>query len=152
MPNSSIPVEAVSRLRLQLMALTRRLRQEAQDDELPFAQLSLLASIERADGAATPSALARAEKLRSSNLASLLRELDAGGLILRAGDPEDGRKVRIRLSGAGRQVLDAHRLRKDDWLRAALAGLPPQRLELLLAAGELLAELAAAETPAVRRS
>lgn len=152
MPNSSIPAEAVSRLRLQLMALTRRLRQEAQDDELPFAQLSLLASIERADGAATPSALARAEKLRSSNLASLLRELDAGGLILRAGDPEDGRKVRIRLSGAGRQVLDAHRLRKDDWLRAALAGLPPQRLELLLAAGELLAELAAAETPAVRRS
>ncbi|MCP1290607.1 MarR family transcriptional regulator [Chromobacterium sp. S0633] len=152
MPNSSIPAEAVSRLRLQLMALTRRLRQEAQDDELPFAQLSLLASIERADGAATPSALARAEKLRSSNLASLLRELDAGGLILRAGDPEDGRKVRIRLSGAGRQVLDAHRLRKDDWLRAALAGLPPQRLELLLAAGELLAELAATETPAVRRS
>ncbi|WP_227103983.1 MarR family winged helix-turn-helix transcriptional regulator [Chromobacterium rhizoryzae] len=152
MPNSSIPAEAVSRLRLQLMALTRRLRQEAQDDELPFAQLSLLASIERADGAATPSALARAEKLRSSNLASLLRELDAGGLILRAGDPEDGRKVRIRLSGAGRQVLDAHRLRKDDWLRAALAELPPQRLELLLAAGELLAELAAAETPAVRRS
>lgn len=152
MPNSSIPAEAVSRLRLQLMALTRRLRQEAQDDELPFAQLSLLASIERADGAATPSALARAEKLRSSNLASLLRELDAGGLILRAGDPEDGRKVRIRLSDAGRQVLDAHRLRKDDWLRAALAGLPPQRLELLLAAGELLAELAAAETPAVRRS
>lgn len=152
MSNSSIPAEAVSRLRLQLMALTRRLRQEAQDDELPFAQLSLLASIERADGAATPSALARAEKLRSSNLASLLRELDAGGLILRAGDPEDGRKVRIRLSGAGRQVLDAHRLRKDDWLRAALAGLPPQRLELLLAAGELLAELAATETPAVRRS
>lgn len=151
MPNSSIPAEAVSRLRLQLMALTRRLRQEAQDDELPFAQLSLLASIERADGAATPSALARAEKLRSSNLASLLRELDAGGLILRTGDPEDGRKVRIRLSGAGRQVLDAHRLRKDDWLRAALAGLPPQRLELLLAAGELLAELAATETPAVRR-
>lgn len=152
MPNSSIPAEAVSRLRLQLMALTRRLRQEAQDDELPFAQLSLLASIERADGAATPSALARAEKLRSSNLASLLRELDAGGLILRAGDPNDGRKVRIRLSGAGRQVLDAHRLRKDDWLRAALAGLPPQHLELLLAAGELLAELAATETPAVRRS
>ncbi|PTU66149.1 MarR family transcriptional regulator [Chromobacterium sp. Panama] len=152
MPNSSIPAEAVSRLRLQLMALTRRLRQEAQDDELPFAQLSLLASIERADGAATPSALARAEKLRSSNLASLLRELGAGGLILRAGDPNDGRKVRIRLSGAGRQVLDAHRLRKDDWLRAALAGLPPQRLELLLAAGELLAELAAAETPAVHRS
>ncbi|MBN3003285.1 MarR family transcriptional regulator [Chromobacterium alkanivorans] len=150
MPHLTVTPEAASRLRLQLMALSRRLRLEAQDDELPFAQLSLLACIERADGAATPSALARAEKLRSSNLAGLLRELEAGGLILRAGDPEDGRKVRVRLSEAGRQILQAHRLRKDDWLRAALAGLPPQRLELLLAAGEVLAELAAAETPAAR--
>ncbi|WP_422766299.1 MarR family winged helix-turn-helix transcriptional regulator, partial [Pseudomonas aeruginosa] len=78
--------------------LTRRLRREAQADPVQFSQLVVLGAIDRLGGDVTPSELAAAERMRSSNLAALLRELERGGLIVRHADPQDGRRTRVSLS------------------------------------------------------
>ncbi|XLM22343.1 MarR family transcriptional regulator, partial [Chromobacterium piscinae] len=62
--------------RQQLMTMARRLRRQGSMDVLPFGLLTVLGAIDRAGGDITPSDLARRENLRSSNLASALRELD----------------------------------------------------------------------------
>src|ERR1700676_2877770 len=91
----------ITRFRNQFMKLSRRLRREAQSDDRSWARLSMLGAIERAGDAATPSWLAESESMRSSNLAAVLRELEADNLIVRTPDSEDRRKVRVRLTKAG---------------------------------------------------
>ncbi|XIF03119.1 MarR family transcriptional regulator [Serratia marcescens] len=61
----------------------------------------LLGAIDRHGGEATPSLLAESERMRSSNLAAALRELEADGLLVRTPDAEDKRRVRVRLTPAG---------------------------------------------------
>ncbi|WP_241171218.1 MarR family transcriptional regulator, partial [Serratia marcescens] len=81
--------EDVTLLRTQLMSLVRRLRRESRSDEKSWAQLMLLGAIDRHGGEATPSLLAESERMRSSNLAAALRELEADGLLMRTPDAED---------------------------------------------------------------
>ncbi|OHX12425.1 MarR family winged helix-turn-helix transcriptional regulator [Chromobacterium sphagni] len=140
-----MPTVEATRLRMQLMAMVRRLRRQASQDVLPFGLLTVLGAIDRAGDDITPTELARQESMRSSNLASALRELEAGGLILRQSDPEDGRRVRVRLSTVGAAALRRNRQLRDGWLQAQLAGLAEDDRTLLLRAGELLERLAAAE-------
>ncbi|RTF15458.1 MarR family transcriptional regulator, partial [Serratia marcescens] len=90
--------EDVTLLRTQLMSLVRRLRRESRSDEKSWAQLMLLGAIDRHGGEATPSLLAESERMRSSNLAAALRELEADGLLVRTPDAEDKRRVRVRLT------------------------------------------------------
>ncbi|OBU87284.1 MarR family transcriptional regulator [Chromobacterium subtsugae] len=142
MKDNSAHIAAATRLRMQLMTMTRRLRQQASQDVLPFGLLAVLGAIDRAGGEATPTELARGESLRSSNLAGLLRELEGGGLIRRLPDPEDGRRVRVQLSAAGAAALQRNRQLRDGWLQARLDGLGDADRALLLRAGALLERLA----------
>ncbi|AXE34990.1 MarR family transcriptional regulator [Chromobacterium phragmitis] len=138
-------MKEATRLRQQLMAMTRRLRSQGSKDTLSFGLLTVLGAIDRAGGDITPTELARRESLRSSNLASALRELDASGLIRRAQDPDDGRRVRVGLSEAGAAALRRNRQLRDGWLQRSLQGLSAEERELLRRAGELLERLAAAD-------
>ncbi|AXE29601.1 MarR family transcriptional regulator [Chromobacterium phragmitis] len=138
-------MKEATRLRQQLMAMTRRLRSQGSKDTLSFGLLTVLGAIDRAGGDITPTELARRESLRSSNLASALRELDASGLIRRTQDPDDGRRVRVGLSEAGAAALRRNRQLRDGWLQRSLQGLSAEERELLRRAGELLERLAAAD-------
>ncbi len=133
---------AAAHLRIQLMSLVRRLRRESPQSTLSFGQLRLLASIELLDQQATPSALARAENMQSSNLAASLRELEARDLVSRQPDPLDRRKVRLSLTEAGMRELTANRQGRDQWLMAALDTLSAHERELLLQSGEVMEKLA----------
>lgn len=143
--NEIISTQDATRLRLQLMSMTRRLRSQGSQDVLPFGLLTVLGAIDRAGGDITPSELARKENLRSSNLAGALRELEDGGLILRRPDAQDGRRVRVGLSEAGRAALSRNRQLRDGWLQRALDSLCAEERATLLRAGELLERLAAAD-------
>jgi DNA-binding MarR family transcriptional regulator len=126
------------------MNLVRRLRSEAQDDELPWGKMLILGAIDRHRGKATPTSLAEAEGMRSSNLAAALRELEAAGLVVRTPDSEDGRKVRLSLSRAGNRILQNNRTRREHWLADAIhAWLTPDERALLFEAGKLLERLVA---------
>ncbi|WP_244443276.1 MarR family transcriptional regulator [Bradyrhizobium sp. Ai1a-2] len=125
------------------MNLSRRLRREAHADDRSWVRLQLLGAIERAGNAATPTMLGESENMRSSNLAAALRELNAEGLIIRMPDAEDGRKVRVRLSRAGREALHKNVARREQWLAAAIERcLTREERALLFKAGELLDRIA----------
>lgn len=130
-------------LRVQLMDLVRRLRREAEHRDVPFALISLLGAIERLNGEATPSALASAEGLHSSNLATLLRRLESEGFVTRKPDNTDKRKTRISLTALGAATLEHHRSRREQWLAGAIQQcLSVQEQSVLFEAGKLIERLA----------
>jgi DNA-binding MarR family transcriptional regulator len=142
---------AITQLRMQLMTVSRRLRREAHADDRSWARLLVLGAIDRHGGSATPSVLAVDQGMRSSNLAAMLRSLEARKLIVRTPDDEDRRKVRIRLSPLGRKWLNDSRARRDRWLAESMAAcLTAKQRGLLIEAGPLLERVAAC--PGTRRA
>jgi DNA-binding MarR family transcriptional regulator len=91
---------------------------------MPFPQLSVLSRLER-EGAGTTSELAAHERVRPQSMAATVAELLERGLVDRAPDPRDGRKILIRLTEAGSRTLGLERAASQEWLRLALA----ERLE-----------------------
>ncbi|CAI0719810.1 homoprotocatechuate degradation operon regulator, HpaR [Serratia entomophila] len=137
------PAEEITLLRTQLMSLVRRMRRESRSDEKSWAQLLLLGAIDRHGGEATPSLLAESERMRSSNLAAALRDLEADGLLMRTPDAEDRRRVRVKLTPAGLGLLHESRARREAWLCDAMAScLSGEEQALLIAAGHLMARIA----------
>lgn len=135
--------EEITLLRTQLLSLVRRMRREARSDEKSWAQLLLLGAIDRHCGEATPSQLAASERMRSSNLAAALRELEADGLLIRTPDGEDRRKVRVKLTPEGLRLLHESRTRREAWLSGAMAScLTAEEQALLITAGYLIARIA----------
>jgi len=129
----------ITRLRVQVMSLSRRFRREDQGDDESWSRLLLLGAIDRWGDNATPTNLAADEGLRSSNLAAALRELDKRGLITRTPDTKDQRKVRIGLTAEGRTLLVESRARREKWLATAIeACLTKEERAILFAAGGLL--------------
>jgi DNA-binding MarR family transcriptional regulator len=134
----------ITKLRTQLMAVSRRLRREAQTDDQSWARLLVLGAIDRHGGSATPSVLAADEGMQSSNLAAALRDLEAQKLIVRTQDAQDRRKVRVRLSAAGRKLLYDNRARRERWLTETMnACLTVAEYADLIKAGPLLERIMA---------
>jgi DNA-binding MarR family transcriptional regulator len=136
----------ISLFRGRFMRLNKRLRQQGQNHPETWSQMLVLSAIDQMDGMATPSSIAAAENIRSSNLASLLRELEARDLITRTPDGEDRRRTWIGLSDQGRQVLRVSRQRRDEWLAEAIdACLTTSERGQLEAAGMLMDKLSGYE-------
>ncbi|VVQ28507.1 hypothetical protein PS943_00943 [Pseudomonas fluorescens] len=134
----------ISLFREQVTRLSKRLRQEAQNHPETWSQMLVLSAIDQMDGTATPSKIADAENMRSSNLASLLRDLEARELITRTQDTSDLRRTWIGLSEKGRLVLQASRDLRDEWLGNAVeACLSDKERKQLEAAGALMEKLSA---------
>lgn len=69
-----------------------------------------------------------------------VHELGAAGLVVREGDPTDGRACRLRLTPAGESAVHLLRLARRDRLAEVIRGWPPEdRINL----GRLLTRLAA---------
>lgn len=134
----------ISLFRGRLTRLSKRLRQEAQNHPETWSQMLVMSAIDHMDGMATPSKIAEAEKMRSSNLASLLRDLEARELIILTQDASDRRRKWIGLSQKGKEVLQASRDRRDEWLGNAMeACLTDRERKQLEAAGALMDRLSA---------
>lgn len=67
-------------------------------------------------------------------------------LLTRARDPEDARRVQLRITEAGVRLRDARSLLDPDRVRAAMLRLPPPEQDAVVAGVRLLAR-AAAELP-----
>ena len=136
----------VQRLRVQMTALQRRLRREAPTvDGLPRPALTVLAAAVRRPGL-TPRDVADELRMTSSNVAACLRELEASGFVDRGRDPDDGRRVLLTPTSAGRRVVAELLDERETWLgRAVAACLDDDEQELLRRAGALLERLAAFE-------
>jgi DNA-binding MarR family transcriptional regulator len=114
------------RLRLAVMRLARRLRQQAEHDVTP-SMLSALSTIERL-GPVTLGRLAELERVRPPTVTKIAGRLEDEGLVVRTVDAGDHRVVRVRLSRRGKTLVQSARRRKDALLADKLRALSPEEL------------------------
>jgi len=129
-------------LRLSLGLLIRRLRQVKSHDELTLPEISVLARLDR-DGPTTVTALAKLEQISAQSMGATLAALEARGLVARASDPGDGRRVVMSATDAGLEALQTGRnARLEALARALSTAFSPAELEKLRDAAPLIERLA----------
>jgi DNA-binding MarR family transcriptional regulator len=134
--STSNDLDLAARLRLSVTRTARRLRQEADADLTP-SQMAALATIER-HGPLTPSELATAERIQRPTATRVAANLEERGLVLRAGDPRDGRVSLLTATDEGRALLEQVRSRKTAYLAQRMADLSPEDLAALERAADVL--------------
>jgi DNA-binding MarR family transcriptional regulator len=134
--------QVAAALRVSIGLLMRRLRQVQVEGELTLPENSALVRLDRG-GPATPSALARLERISPQSMGATLAALEARGLIKRQPDPNDGRRTVMSVTEAGQQVLgDKRNARTEQLARALEVDFTPAELKQLMAAVPLLERLA----------
>jgi DNA-binding MarR family transcriptional regulator len=128
-------------LRIAVARLSRRVRAEKADDEISDGQTSVLFLLVR-EGQHTLSALSEHERVKPPSMNRTVNGLVAAGYARREGDPDDGRKVVVYATDAGRALVEETRRRRDAWLYRRLDELDPGSRALLADAALLLRELA----------
>ena len=123
MTNESAVGETARDLRLAIGRIARRIRQlyataDASSDAT-FTELAILSRLAR-EGESSPSALAGTERITAQAIGSSLRALHERGLVTRAPDARDRRRVMVSISAAGRHTLDSREHVITERLIAAL--------------------------------
>ncbi|MEY4360901.1 MAG: hypothetical protein RL391_207 [Actinomycetota bacterium] len=88
--------------------MTESLRTEFEGLGITVAEFDVLATLRRTgpDSALTPSLIAEVAMVKPSGLSHRLNRLEAAGLIERTLDPDDRRSSLVRITSAGRRVVD----------------------------------------------
>jgi DNA-binding MarR family transcriptional regulator len=139
---STVPADTAAlagRLRIGVTRLARRLRQEAEPDITP-SMLVALSSVD-SQGPLTMRDLCAIERVQPPSMTRIVAALVDAGLVERRADPSDGRLAWIRVTGAGRRLLERSRGRKEAYLAKALRDLEPDDLETLERAAGILERL-----------
>lgn len=131
--------EVAADLRLLLMRLVRKLRQEASSD-LSGPLTSALAAIE-SSGAPTLGELAAHEGVKPPGVTRMVAGLAEAGLVVREQDALDKRVVRVRITSAGRRLLRRSRTRKTAYLTRKVHSLSAEDQAALRAAMPVLRRL-----------
>jgi DNA-binding MarR family transcriptional regulator len=130
-----------SALRIAVMRLARRLRNEREDVSLTLTQLSTLGTLARL-GPLPLGELAAAERVQPPSMTRIVSGLEERGLAVREADPKDRRLVIVRLADEGKALLAADRRRRDAWLNHRLRELSPDERAVLRQAVPVLEKLA----------
>ncbi|RUL79654.1 MarR family winged helix-turn-helix transcriptional regulator [Dyella choica] len=139
--HSPAPVETVvADLTLAVGQLLRRLRSEANPNELNFSQMGAMARLEQ-NGPMATAELARAEAMKPQSMKAILASLEEEGLVERKPHPTDGRQILFELTAVGAEVRKQRQIDKRAWLIAALAKLDPDEIRILAAAIPLIKRL-----------
>src|ERR1700683_562913 len=130
-------------LQSSVRLLVQRLRQtQAVEGDLTSSETSALARIERV-GPTTAAELARLERISPQSMGATLGALEERGLVRRAPDPDDGRRLIMSLTDEGQELLRRRRQARNDLLSHALAdGFTRAELAQLLVAAPLIERLA----------
>ena len=140
-PQAAFASALAGDLRALIGKLKRRLREQANAEDLTPSQVSVLFRLER-EGPTTMSNLARAEGMRPQSMGSAVALLEAAGFVRGAPDPNDGRQTILSLTDMCRERFREGRAARQDWLfRTIRARLSPREQKDLGAAVELLRRL-----------
>jgi DNA-binding MarR family transcriptional regulator len=129
-----------SQLRLTVMRLARRLRQEAGAD-ITLSQLSALATVERR-GPISLKELADVERITPPSMTRISTCLEERGLVVRTVDAADRRVARLAITEGGQSLLTQTRSNRDAYLAGRLQALTEAELQVLDTALPLLERLA----------
>jgi DNA-binding MarR family transcriptional regulator len=112
--------------------IARRLRQTHRVGDIALSEVSVLARLDR-EGPESPGTLAEQERVRPQAMGTTLAALEERGLVRRAPDSGDGRRVVMTITEAGRTMLLDRRSESVQRLTDVLneAFTPAERRELL---------------------
>jgi DNA-binding MarR family transcriptional regulator len=130
-------------LRAGVMRLARRLRAEKADHELSDSQFVVLALLLR-DGPTSPGRLAEVERVTAPSMNRTVNCLVESGYAERSPAPDDGRRVTVSITDAGRTVVQETRRQRNAWLSLRLDELTADERATLGEAAALLGRMAAA--------
>ena len=131
-----------SQLRVSVMRLARRLRNERDpDNQLGVGAISVLGVLLR-EGESSIGQLAAHERVQPPSMTRTVNCLVDDGYAVRRPSETDGRSTLIEISDKGREVLLADRRRRDAWLARQLKDLTPDERELLRQVAPLIERLA----------
>ena len=120
----------------------RRVRSETTDNRLGDTALAVLANVVK-NGAQTPRDLSERERVTPPSMNQTVNTLQAAGLVSRASDPSDGRKVLVAATELGFALTAERRHAKQVWLASRLDELSARELEVLVEAARILNDMAA---------
>jgi DNA-binding MarR family transcriptional regulator len=129
-----------SQLRLAVLRLSRRLRQQTAGD-VTASQLSALSAVAK-HGEVSLGELAAIERIAPPSMTRIAAALEEQGLLERRADAADRRVARVVASPAGEALLAENRTRRDAFLAARLQDLTPEERAVLAKAVPLLERLA----------
>ena len=132
-----------SQLRLAVMRLARRLRQESVGD-ITQSQLSALSIVDRR-GPLSLGELADVERVAPPSMTRIAARLEEQGWVVRTVDATDRRVAHLAVTDAGRALLKETRTRRDAYLATRLRGLSADERVILGSALPLLERLAGDE-------
>lgn len=112
--------EVARDLRVVFSRLRRRMRVVGRADDLTPSQVAVLTRLGKGE-IGSASTLAAAEGVRPQSMAATLAALDEHGLIRRTPDPDDGRRLLVDLTDAGRERAAGDREARAEWLATSLA-------------------------------
>jgi DNA-binding MarR family transcriptional regulator len=115
--------ELSARLRVAVTRLNRRLRQESVTGVSP-SQESALSTVNRL-GRPTLGELAQVEQVQPPTMTRVIDAMEAAGLIVRCGDDDDRRVIRVELTARGRSTLERIKSLKNAYLARQIATLTP---------------------------
>jgi DNA-binding MarR family transcriptional regulator len=134
MESSAATVSAPAReVAIALEGVSRLLRRLVPVEGLSLTALATLATLERF-GPRRLTELAIGEGVTQPAMTQLVSRLQAGGLVRRTSDPDDGRVVRVELTTTGRDELARRREIRTERLAALLTGLDADQQTALAAA------------------
>lgn len=131
--------ELTTRLRLAVMRLARRLRQQGEKDVTP-SMLSALASVEYRQPV-TLGELAEAERVAPPTMTKIVGRLQEAKLVARTTDTDDKRIQRVSLTKEGERFIARNRSRKNAYLARKLRGLDADEIAKLAGAVEVMEKL-----------
>jgi DNA-binding MarR family transcriptional regulator len=136
------PDAIAAALHASISALLRRIRQVPTQGELTMPERTALSHLERS-GPTTSSALAREVQVTAQTMGTTIGALRDRGLVERHPDPDDGRRVVLKVTDTGLRALrDKRNARTELIARALGATFTPTELAQLAATGPLLERLA----------
>jgi DNA-binding MarR family transcriptional regulator len=141
-PSDLDVIEVAGALRVSVGMVVRRLKQADLGSDLTLPETSALSRLDRG-GPATSSDLARLEKISPQSMGVTVAALLERRLVARERDPEDGRRIMLSITEAGRDLLLARRGARTEQIARALAdGFTQAELDQLKAVTALLDRLA----------
>jgi DNA-binding MarR family transcriptional regulator len=90
----------------------------------------------------SPSELATLTRVKTQSMSQILKKMELQGVIERTRSENDGRKVHISLTPAGKEIVTKTRYERDEWLKNAIeSSLTKEEKELLAKALPVLQKL-----------
>jgi DNA-binding MarR family transcriptional regulator len=117
-------------IRLTIQRLARRIRSMQSDETVTEGQRSVLFSLFN-NGAQTLGSLSEHERVTPPSMNRTINALVKAGLVTRVSAEDDGRKVSIDLSAAGRTFIAETKRKRDAWFTRELAALTPEQRSIV---------------------